>query len=364
MRALVLLCIALLPMIGVHAESLEVRLDFDAAREVIAAVGNPQLTRDEALRIAHLPGNQGLLQKIRSYGRPADEDHFAQALLAAARQEPDAPFSDYGFAKVRVAAPALRETLESLAGPSAKSMDQIKRRVGQFTPASLTGRVTGYAIVGGSSGGFSFGKTDFYLNLARYAAPPLAATVMEHELYHAIQGLARTHDPAGADMPPRRKACLQRLPGGVEMAELFESLYDEGTATYVGDVLLLSHEADANTRRDIDHLERNIRWVERSVTLLELAVHGLATGTKASYDAIYALGFYNDEILYALGYVMAKHIVAHNGAGALSVLLTQAPAEFVKAYVALQKEGKDGANGPTLGAATVEWANKVASCGP
>jgi hypothetical protein len=52
-------------------------------------------------------------------------------------------------------------------------------------------------------------------------------------------------------------------------------------------------------------LKMNIALLKRSVTSLDLSVHGIVS-SKIDYEQIYALGFYDEEILYALGYVMAK----------------------------------------------------------
>jgi hypothetical protein len=183
-------------------------------------------------------------------------------------------------------------------------MDAVKARIAQFSPESLSGRVTGYLIAGGDSGGFAFG---------------------EH------------------------------------LAELFGDLYNEGTATYVGDVLALPAGDDPIAEEQRKHLQTNVNRVRRSVTLLELSVHAVAT-SHIDYDRIYELGFYDDEILYALGYVMTKAIAAARGAPAVAELLRKPPSQFIAAYVALPTYGKDPA-APKLGEETVAWAAKVAACG-
>ncbi|GGY56785.1 hypothetical protein GCM10007387_44180 [Pseudoduganella albidiflava] len=47
---------------------------------------------------------------------------------------------------------------------------------------------------------------------------------------------------------------------------------------------------------------------------------GLTTGAQVGDDDIYALGFYGHEALHALGYVMARAIVAEEGKGAIAEL--------------------------------------------
>jgi len=83
----------------------------------------------------------------------------------------------------------------------------VKRRIAGFTPEGMTGKVTGYMIVGATSGGFAFGDTQFCLNLDRFPHAVLASTIMQHELFHAVQALARS---ANAAMAKRTSACLVR----------------------------------------------------------------------------------------------------------------------------------------------------------
>ncbi len=157
------------------------------------------------------------------------------------------------------------------------------------------------------------------------------------------------------------EACLKAITNGEKVAEFYLSLYQEGTASYVGDMLLTPAVVDEAYKADQARTQANYKRVGRSVTLLELSVHGLATGAKLEYDDIYGLGFYNEEILYSIGYVMAKAIAAERGPGAVAELLVKPPSDFVGAYVALKSYGADKST-PKLGPETVEWAAKVSRC--
>ena len=48
------------------AQAVTVTIDTDSTKAVLDVVLNPALTMAEALRIAALPGNQGLIRKARS----------------------------------------------------------------------------------------------------------------------------------------------------------------------------------------------------------------------------------------------------------------------------------------------------------
>lgn len=354
---LLIACLGLLAPAVTRAESLEITIDDKAARAVLKAVEEPSLTRDQALAIARLPGNEGLIEKAKSYGQSADEGRLADALVAAARHEISDSDAIFEFAKVRDTAPEIEKTLDALTQPSARTVDEVKRRVGMFTPARVHGLAIGYIVVGGTSGGFSFDKPQFYLNLAYFPSPLPAKTILMHELYHAVQNLARTSGSSAAV-----DACLSKLPAGRHLSELFVSLSDEGTASYVGDVLSLPSDSDQVTHAMRERMRHNIGASNRSITLLELSIHALSTASDVSYDDIYALGFYNDEILYAIGYLMAKAIATERGPGAVAELIDKPASRFVTSYVALPGYGKTK-DVPRLDPETIAWAGKLAGCG-
>jgi len=340
------------------AENVVVSIDVTAANSVLTAVRNPTLSEGEALRIARLPGNQGLIRKAKSYGRTASDQLFAKALVAAAHH--DTAFVDiskFQFDNVRDHAEATAAALAKLNDPHAHLIDAVKARIASFTPATLTGRVTGYLIVGGTSGGFAFGDPQFFLNLDRFPSAVLASTIMEHELYHAVQALARKAHPQTA----AQLQCVAAIPHGSDIAAFFESLSAEGTASYVGDVLALPERSDAPTTKERAQVARNVGMVDRSIVQLELSVHGLTSGAAVTLEEVYGLGFYGDEVLYALGYVMARAIAQEQENGVIGEVVGLPGAAFVQRYASLNGYGKSDAM-PALKAETLKWAQMLSHC--
>ncbi|HEY8615965.1 DUF5700 domain-containing putative Zn-dependent protease [Phenylobacterium sp.] len=338
------------------AGPLSVRLDASAAEAVLAAVQSPTLTPEAAAKAARLPGNAGLIRKARSYGRPADEADFTSALLSAARGEASSADADYRFAEVRRAAPEIQQVLRGLTDPSRPALREVQARIARFTPARVGGAVDGYLVAGGRAGGFAFGAPAFYLNVAEFRSPALARTILAHELYHGVQQLARTARPPSA----AAVACRAAQPGGGDLSRLFDDLLSEGSASYVGDILALPQD-DAAALDERRRAARGVALVGRAVTLLQLSSHALATDPQASYAEVYALGFLGDEILYSLGYVMSRAIVAESGESALAELIDQPGAVFVVRYASLRSYGAAGA--PALDAATLARARALAACG-
>lgn len=76
---------------------------------------------------------------------------------------------------------------------------------------------------------------------------------------------------------------------------------------------------------------------------------------------MYALGFYGDEVLYALGYVMARAIAREQGNRALGELIGLPGAAFVERYLSLRSYGKD-ADAPALKPGTIHWARTLSAC--
>lgn len=339
-----------------HAQRVTVTLDVESARAVLAAVRDPGLTRERALAVARLPGSQGIIRKVATYGAPADEASFADALLAAAQRRPSELENAYRFAAVRDAADAIQPVLDALAGPGSTALDEVKARIALFTPVRVRGVVKGYLIVGGPSGGFAFGEPEFFLNLARWPSPLVAKTVLTHELFHGVMGLA-----AGMRPPSdAAKACLAAIPEAQSLGRLYGSLRDEGMASYVADMLALPAD-DVLVKPVRDRAVNGVNLVKRSVTLLGLSTHALTSGSDIPYGDIYALGFYDDEILYALGYVMVRAIAREAGEAAVADLIDQPGAALILRYAALKGYGGRGA--PALDARTIDWAKRLAACG-
>jgi hypothetical protein len=177
---------------------------------------------------------------------------------------------------------------------------------------------------------------------------------MAHEPYHAIQGVYSVesektwHEPASvnAEGLARQHACAN-------LANLFANLYEEGSAEYVGDPLLLDPSSGPIAARIRSELESGLNKFADHRTLLELAVVGLQAPKPVPFEDVYSLGFYVPEPLYKVGYVMAKAIATDEGPDALAGFLAQPGYRFVQHYLELPLYGRDKAH-PRLGPNTVD----------
>jgi hypothetical protein len=335
--------------------AMEVTLDTRSAKAVLGALGNPVLGRAEALAIADLPGNEGLIRKANSYHVAATRETFADALLASAHSVPiDTPTADsLGFERLKPNSAALVDLITRIEAHPREFQAWVIERVRMFSPPNPGTKIDGYLIVGGNSGGFAFGEPRFYLNLNYFNEFEPAKVVLAHELYHAVQAVYTVDDDDRWLKPE------STTPGGrahqqmcANLANLFASLYQEGSASYVGDPLLLDPEAGPLARKTRTEFQDGLNNLRAHRTLLELSVIGLQAKSPVPYEDVYSLGFYLPEPLYKVGYVMAKAIFGDDGPQGLAAFLDQPGYVFARHYTQLALYGKDRAH-PALGPNTV-----------
>lgn len=349
------------------ALALDVVIDSASAKAVLTAVQDPGLDRPGAMRVAALPGNQALVRKAQSYGIKATTDTFADALLAAAHGQPatDPAMRSFQLASVRARAPALTALIDRIEAHPDTFRDWVIHRVETYSPKGAGVKLTGYLVAGGKSGGFAFDDPAFYLNLGYFDEFDPARVVMAHELYHAVQAAFAPaseradlkHPDVGATTPAARCATLSKL---------FSDLYQEGSASLVGDPLLLDPTTGPLARRTREDMADGVMQIRHHATLLDLSVTGIEAPEPVPYERIYDLDFYVPEPLYKLGYVMAKAIVADRGAAALADLLSKPGYAFASAYLDLPKYGQDFDH-PHLGANTrevVAWLSRGCGAAP
>ena len=338
------------------AQATAIAFDNASAKAVLNALRNPNLTRAEALAVAALPGNQGLVRKATSYHIAATTETFADALVASAHGRPAETDTAKGMAfdRLKPNLAVLTALIARIETHPAEFQAWVEQRVALFSPNGSTAKIEGYLIVGGQSGGFAFDQPKFYLNLNYFPEFDPARVVMAHELYHAVQAVY-TVDSDDTWLKPESptaegKAHQQMC---ANLASLFANLYQEGSAEYVGDPLLLNADTGPIAKRTRSDLEEGLNNLGRHRTLLELSVVGLEAPHPVPFDEVYNLGFFVPEPLYKVGYVMARAIASDEGAQALAAFVNKPGYRFARHYTDLPLYGKDHAH-PKLGPNTID----------
>jgi hypothetical protein len=227
-----------------------------------------------------------------------------------------------------------------------------------FTPLGSEIRLQGYIVAGGDGGGYAFGDTKFYLNLLFNDDMAVAKTVTTHELYHAVQG-------AFANEPGRAALAFGQTPSHAQRAcantaELFEDIYEEGSAVLVEDPSTMAQSHSESAARQIADINEGMAHLHESAMLLELSVVGLNAAEAVPSDDVYAVGFHGHGVLYDISYGLARAIVENDGPQGLAAFLKQPPYKFALRYTQLPTYGADKDH-PKLGPNTVIALNRLAS---
>lgn len=353
---IVLTCLALVAM-QPRASAASVTIHTEDAKATLLALENPSLSRDQALAIARMHGNEAVLQKLHEFKIPSTEKDFANALYSSAHGQAVTVPTETAI-ELDLVKPKIHQLLELLSEIQTRPQDFqgfIQERIAQFSPQNMTVRLDGYIVAAGDGGGYAFGGTDFFLNIGIVDDFVVARNTTTHELYHAVQGAfaAERRWKAGSSNDSNHQSCAS-------VARLFASMYEEGSATYVEDISQLAESHSAIAVRMKTDLDEGIRHARTSAALLDMSVVSLTAASPVPYDSVYEVGFLGHGTLYDIAYVMAKAIVAQDGPQGLTHLLTQPPYQFILHYTQLPEYGA-GEDDPPLGANTIAAAKQLAA---
>ncbi|SEB40322.1 DUF5700 domain-containing putative Zn-dependent protease [Terriglobus roseus] len=359
--AMKIMAIVVFALMMGNAKAVVVAMNADSATAVLTALENPALSREECLRIAAMPGNQGVIRKSREFGFDTNTQNFADALYASARgiAPKDSLARSYYFDIVKQKTPQIRALIRQINANPDNFQGAIQKRLAPFTPQGTDLPLQGYIVAAGDGGGYAFGGTDFYLNLGNMNDFLSARVTTAHELYHAIQGVFATSRGSFGDLPlleglsKTTQACLKTK-------QLFSNLYEEGSAVYVqgsGPSELDNGTSEIANRQKAD-LEDGIRYARANASLLEMSVISLNAPEAMPYDDVYRVDFFGHGFLYSTAYLMAKAIVDQDGPGGLSALLELPPEQFILRYTQLRAYGK-GNDHPKLGSNTIQAARSL-----
>ena len=337
--------------------SAHVTIDSEAARRTVEAISNVNLARAQALSVADLTANKALVAEARDFGVPASRDTFADDLIAAA-QGSDV-FTIFNFPEVRTNASSARTSLDALAANPSAMTGWITQRVAPFVPPEIPLTGTGYIVAGGPGGGFSI-DGGIYVNISRAKGDlGVIRVTFAHEFYHGVQHAAQTRAGRLRDFS-YDEATYESLPSRIAKQcyatrELFGQLMNEGTASYVGDIVLLptSGEEALSVRKQREAALSG--KVGPSIALLEMGLAAMTSDEPLSEKSVYSIGFLEaGQLYYDIGYVMAKAIATRDGDAAIGRLIAMPGDAFVRRYIELSEER--GSKLPKLQDRTKKWA--------
>lgn len=338
------------------ASTVSISINTDAAKSILEALQDSRLSHEESLRIAAMPGNQGIIRKTREFGFDATTQNFADALYASAHGETtnDRVAQSYDFDALKSRVAQLLAFIDQITARPDTFERVMAERIEEFTPKDADLHLQGYVVAGGDGGGYAFGGTDFYLNV-RYEDEFVTARVnTTHELYHAVQGAFATSRGGMGDLPTL-KGMSQTQQACMKTRQLFASVYEEGSATYVEDIAQLQTSHSETAMRQSADLTDGIRHARTAASLLEMSVLAFSASDPMDFDEVYDVDFFGHGVLYNIGCVMAKGIVDQDGPSGLAAFLKLPPEKFILRYTQLSAYGKDRDH-PKLGPDTIQAA--------
>lgn len=356
-RASLILLFAGALLLALPARSQKVKIDTASARAVLAALNNPNLTLDQAMTIARLEGNQGMIKEMHDLEEADTAEQFSGALLATAHgRAPESPQeAHYNFDAVKASTASIALLLNEVEAGFDKDIgDRIRPYVANPDKVSIRG----FVVAGGDGGGYAFGGSEFYLNIALNDDIMMAKQVMVHEAFHGAQGAVYRED---TDHWAKERTQPENLARGKlcsDTAMLFADMRNEGTAMYVGtDEMIKDAKGPTGQRLYAESLYGREHLAD-SAGLLELSIASLQAPHPASYKLVYSIDFFGRGIVYYISRAMARAIAEQDGPSAIGEVLLQPGYEFVLRYTRLRSYGKDRAH-PHLGENTLRAAQSL-----
>jgi Putative zinc dependent peptidase (DUF5700) len=335
----------------------KITVDTASARAVLKALQEPNLNYDQAMAIAKLEGNQGMIKEMRELAEADTDEQFAHALVAAAHMQPSGSTHQeaYDFTAVKNAAPAITILLDQIEQGSDK---EIRDRIRPYAARPDTVSLHGFIVAGGDGGGYAFGGTDFYLNILRNDDILMAQQTLIHEAFHGAQGAVYHEDTDHWMKGLTQSAGLIRGKFCSNTAELFRDMKNEGTAMFVAsDEPLKDSTGVTGKRIYAEYLYYN-GHLSDSAGLLEISVASMKAPRPVPYKTVYSIDFWGKGVVYYISRAMTSAIVEQDGPATVGRVLQEPGYEFVLRYTQLKSYGKDGAH-PRLGENTVFAAQSL-----
>jgi hypothetical protein len=342
---------------GLPLHSQQINVDTASARAVLKALQDPKLTYEQAMSIARLDGNQGMIREMRELAEADTDQQFARALVAAAHDQVagNAQEEHYNFPSVKASTASVLFLLDQVEHGFG---EEIRSRILPYAAKAQKASVRGFVVAGGDGAGYAFGDEDFYINIANNDDILMVKQVMIHEAYHGIQGAAYHEDTNHWSKTLTGPADLIRGRFCSQVAELFMDMRNEGTAMYVAPDEMLRNATGPTGKRLYAEYLYGKNHLDDSAGLLEISVASLQAPHPAPYKLVYNIDFFGRGIVYYVSSAMAGAIADIDGPGAIGEVIQQPGYEFVLRYTRLMSYGKDPAH-PRLGENIVHAAQML-----
>jgi putative zinc-dependent peptidase DUF5700 len=329
----VFLIIAIIYGQTLHAQSkndnVSVHVDFESARAIVRLMNMKKADTNEIARTASLPGNRQLIAKVKGYSG-AGEDKFRMTLKEIIATGTIKGNDPYNWKEVKRRLPEIQQLVAYLSSNEKEFLDDVKTLIMSYVPDTLKANARACFLVGGGALGFTTGgDPTFYVALQQIGSDREGLKyLVAHELYHSLQdrGQSTRRVQPGANTPDPIR----------ESYNLLYNLWMEGSANFVGDMLLIKNAGEF-TKIQQAVLKKNEERKRENFALFDALLFRQFYDSTASYETSYNIAFTTgyDEFAYSLGFEIAKMIVKYKGPQGLATIVVNDPLLFVKQYIGL-----------------------------
>ena len=307
--------------------AIDLRFDTEDAELTLDLVDGTSRNPGLVAKVMATQGAEAILYKYRSLRGPA-EARDLEAVLAGYSTGHPIEEDRFEVSRLRDGRVEARHLLDVLQDNEDQVAGVVCRRIRPFLPVGAPIKASVVLLGGGTATGFSRGDGAVYVALHRLKGDlETLELILVHELYHVMQETYET-----------RRGPLMSV-DGLDAATptdaarfLLQSVYDEGTATFVMAPL------DA-PKRDTPipfamPASHGPALADRA-SMLEAFLYRVWHDPSANAAALYRIGFTGDAYLYQLGQYMAGRMVERRGPEILAGLMEQDPAAFFISYISI-----------------------------
>lgn len=304
------------------AQELDIRFDYSNADATLEALESAPPLDSVLKRLTQVPDTGAVLAKRLRTDKSVTMRMLAETLAAV--REGKSPQSDpFQWRFCIQQTPQMRSLLKNLREQEADIRGRVAAVLGRHLAPNTRLSTTVHFVIGGVSAGWEQGAGDFFVGLQFYKGD-LDGVVwtMQHELFHNAQFAGYHQQDADiVKLNPRQQ----------EVYRLLDSLYKEGTATFVAG--LMSFPADRPYIRDMRQPALvNRDRMQDNFVLLETLIYRLAHDPSVTEQDLSSIGFdwsWQNPLYYA-GEYMSQVLVREKGS--LKEYLGHSLLQFIRDY--------------------------------
>lgn len=319
-----------------NAQNLTIELDLSNAKKTIEIFENTQLSETQIGELIQLESSKALLKKLET-----KDSVMTQAITKAYTHDTMLTRIEkrFQFGTIKQNLKELSEFINTLENNLSDIEARLKQSLGPFIPKGQDVKIRIMGITGGNSTGYTFGDGDvFHISLHHMKNDiEFFFQICRHELFHNLQALwfdtTKIHEVLRETehSSPDYYTCF-----------MLESLYMEGTATYLDD---LKNAKETIGNKDwLDRYHKNIKREKYIFWLFDRLIVNLQTNysnddANKTYGTFFLTTF--DELGYYMGAVITDYLLKNSLEKDLKDYMGTHPLRLISDYISLSNNRTD-----------------------